>query len=167
MTDDLFIERTADFSACRTWRYTLKRVWDKRKPVVLFVLLNPSTADEVQDDPTNRRGITYAMDWKCGGVTFCNLFAVRTPDPRVMKAAEDPVGPMNDRWLTREVRAAGPIILAWGTHGSHLGRDVRVLSLLKATGRTLWCLGRTKQGHPKHILYLPRRLMPQVWENGP
>ena len=74
-----YIERSAVFSDCRTWRYTLERYWDKSKPFALFILLNPSTADEYKDDPTNRRGIRYANDWGYGGVGFCNLFAYRTP----------------------------------------------------------------------------------------
>ena len=159
MKDDGIV-RTADFSECRTWRYTLKRVWDESKPVALFILLNPSTADEVNDDNTNTRGIRYAQAWGYGGVTFCNLFAVRTPYPKVMKAAVDPVGPENNRWIMSEAEKPGPIILAWGTHGVHRNRDKDVVKLLNDLGHMPECMGKTKDGHPKHILYLKKDLVP-------
>jgi len=158
VSDELFIKRTADFSPCQTWRYTLKRVWDDDKPSVLFILLNPSTADEVQDDPTNRRGIGFAMDWGFGGVVFCNLFAVRTPDPKVMMRTEDPVGPMNNHWITQQSYSCPTIVLAWGSHGAFMGRDKEVLAMLQKSKKTLFCLGCTKGGHPKHILYLSRNV---------
>ena len=156
--ENLDIQRSADLSPCRTWRYTLKRMWDDSKPVVMFILLNPSTADETEDDPTLRRGMGYARDWGCGGVTFCNLFAVRTPDPKIMKRAQDPVGSKNDHWIVRQAKTAWKIILAWGAHGGYRGRDSEVVHLLRHYD--LYCLGLTKQGHPKHILYLSRTLRP-------
>ena len=112
------IECDADFSKCRTWRYSLYRLWDKSKPHVLFVLLNPSTADECEDDPTLRRGIAYARKWNYGGVVFCNLFAFRTPNPNELKTAKDPIGPDNDKWLRREAELAGLVIAAWGVYGT-------------------------------------------------
>ncbi len=157
------IRRSADFSPCRTWRYTLKRVWDYNLPPVLFVLLNPSTADEVQDDPTNRRGIGYAIKWKYGGVTFVNLFAYRTPQPKLLKQAREPVGPDNDKWILKEAeeaRKGGKVILAWGVHGAFRERDLEVLELLDTAGIPMWCMGLTQAGHPKHILYLPGDLEP-------
>lgn len=160
MQADLYIQRSADFSDCRTWRYTLKRVWDTQKVNLVFVLLNPSTADEHQDDPTNRRGIGYAIRWRFGGVTFVNLFAVRTPHPNVMKQAFDPVGPDNDSWILKTAQHGGKVILAWGTHGVHRGRDKQVVGLLRAAGIPMWCMGLTKAGHPKHILYLKADLEP-------
>lgn len=156
MTDELFITRTADFSLCRTWRYTLIRTWDVDKPSVLFILLNPSTADEVHDDHTNRRGIGYAMDWGFGGVTFCNLFAVRTPEPKIMMQAPDPVGPDNDTWIKQEIRKAGKVVAAWGAHGAFKNRDLEVRQIFKSSGVRVSHLGLTKYGHPKHILYLGR-----------
>lgn len=167
MMSKFAIRRSADFSSCRTWRYTLKRVWDENLPCVLFVLLNPSTADEKQDDPTNRRGIGYATRWKYGGVTFVNLFACRTPHPRVLKQAEDPVGPDNDEWILKEAAAArrgGKVILAWGAHGAFRERDLEVWELLHKAGIPMWCMGFTKEGHPKHILYLKGDLEPMEYK---
>lgn len=146
------IIRSAAFSPCMTWRYTLVREWDKSLPVVTFVLLNPSTADEHQDDPTNRRGIAFARRWGCGTVVFVNLFAYRTPDPKEMKAAHEPVGPENDRHILEQVERSNMAVAAWGVHGIHHGRDKQVLDLLNHW--PLLCFGTTKEGHPKHPLYI-------------
>ena len=158
LANDLPIKRSADFSPDRKYRYTLIREWDESKPRCLFILLNPSTADEQQDDPTNRRGIRYAIDWGYGACIFCNLFAIRTPYPKVMKVESEPVGSDNDLWIQKEHAQAGITVAAWGTHGSHRGRDKQVLGLLS----TVHHLGLTKHGHPKHILYLAKTLTPQV-----
>lgn len=162
MTDDLFIKRSADFSPDRKYRYTLIREWDASKPRCLFILLNPSTADAEKDDPTNRRGINFAIQWGFGACVFCNLFAFRTPDPKVMKAEDEPVGPENDEWLLKESKKARITIAAWGIHGTHRDRNERVLELL--AGRAVHCMGLTNDGHPKHILYLLSGLRPEIWK---
>jgi len=156
---DIEIRRSAEFSRCRTWRYTLVREWDDDLPRLLFILLNPSTADEEKDDPTNRRGIQYAIDWGYGACTFCNLFAFRTPYPKEMKAAPDPVGPANDATIKWHYENADLVVAAWGADGSHRGRDRQVYGLLP----DLQCLGMTKAGHPKHILYLKSDEKPRPW----
>ena len=150
MGDDII--RSATFSPCRSWRYTLDREWEKDYPRCLFVLLNPSIADEHQDDPTNRRGIGFARRWNCGSVTFCNLFAWRTPYPVELRDAPDPVGPDNDATILREAQAADRIVIAWGVHGTYLNRAREVLVLLREF--KLHCLGRTVGGQPRHPLYM-------------
>ena len=152
--------RSAVFSSCRTWRYTLDRHWNGLRPrrTVLFVLLNPSTADETHDDPTNRRGIKFAERWGYNGCVFVNLFAVRTPDPRKMMQAQDPIGPDNDTWILRRASEAQKIVYAWGAHGAHLGRALRVGTMLASC--ETYHLRRTKSGEPGHILYLPANCKP-------
>ncbi len=150
-TEDDGIRRSAIFSDCRTWRYTLERYWGDGD-FVTFVLLNPSTADEENDDPTNRRGIAYAKAWGYDGCVFVNLFAVRTPDPKVMKQAMYPVGPENDTWICRMCRDAGLVVAAWGNHGSHINRARYVKSMIAPFHPK--CLKITKSGEPGHILYL-------------
>lgn len=154
------IRRWADFSPCRTWRYILGRAWDADLPRLLFILLNPSTADELHDDPTNRRGIGFARRWGYGSVVFVNLFAYRSPHPRIMKASRSPIGPWNDDCILAEAEEADKIVCGWGTHGAHRRRHQHVVKLLKDFD--LYCLGTTKQGYPKHPLYLPndQNLMP-------
>jgi hypothetical protein len=136
------IYRSADFSLCRTYRYTLWRVWNSKVPPVCFIGLNPSTADELEDDPTIRRCMRFAKAWGYGGLVMANLFAFRATDLRVMKAAIDPVGPDNDAWLRRMADRAGIVIAAWGNHGSFMGRDRRVAGIIE----NLHCLGQQKTG---------------------
>jgi len=155
--EDDGIRRSADFSKCGKYRYTLKRFWDDKKGHVLFVLLNPSTADAKKDDPTNRRGIGFAKRWGYGGVVFCNLFAYRTPYPSELKKAKRPVGRFNDKWLKEEARKADLVVASWGNHGRLLGRNEEVREMIKGMSH----LGITKEGDPKHILYLRGDLKPE------
>lgn len=125
----------------------------------MFIGLNPSTADEVKDDPTIRRCVAFAKDWGYNALCMTNLFAFRATDPAVMLAAPDPVGPDNDRHLVNLSRGAGVIVAAWGTNGAFLGRDREVQALLPG----LHCLRKTKHGHPSHPLYLPGTLTPVLF----
>lgn len=146
----LFGGKSARFSGCRQYRYELWRRWDDR-PYALFVGLNPSTADETEDDPTIRRCIRFASDWGFGGLCMANLFALRATDPRVMLAHPEPIGPDNDITLRRLAADAGIVVAAWGAHGAHLNRAGAVMDMLTAE---VHCLGQTKAGQPKHPLYL-------------
>ena len=116
----------------------------------MFVGLNPSTADENEDDPTVRRCIGFGRKWKYGGLILVNLFAYRATDPVGLLDADDPIGPANDKYILASARATGLIVVAWGTRGAVLDRDQHVLSLLPGAH----CLGITKEGRPKHPLYL-------------
>lgn len=148
--NDTEIESSAEFSPCRSYRYALERRWDDAGPTVAFIGLNPSTADEQSNDPTIRRCIGFAQSWGFGSLSMVNLFAMRSKDPRLLYEAEDPIGPDNDRWIEKARRRADALIAAWGTRGTLLGRDESVL----AKHRDLLCLGVTKDGHPRHPLYL-------------
>jgi hypothetical protein len=145
------------FSPCRTYRYVLWREWIGGDGYAMFIGLNPSTADETQDDPTIRRCIGYAKAWGYSGLCMTNLFAFRATDPKNMKAAADPVGPENDQHLGMLAQRADVVVAAWGASGAHLGRDAKVIAMLD---QSLFCLARTKGGHPGHPLYLPKTLTP-------
>lgn len=155
--------KSASFSPCRTYRYALWRNWSSLLPstngYAMFVGLNPSTADETADDPTIRRCIGFAQAWGYAGLCMTNLFAYRATDPRVMKAAADPVGEDNDWTLQALAETAGVVVAAWGAHGTHLGRDAAVRAMLPG----LHYLRLTKEGHPGHPLYLPATLQPVPW----
>jgi hypothetical protein len=142
--------RHAEFSPCRTWRYSLSRMWTPGAPLAMFVGLNPSAADEIQDDPTARKCMRFAESYGYGGIILANLFAYWATDPRKLKVARNPVGPDNDHWLTRLADEARIIIAAWGACGSFMGRDCVVMDLLGE----VHCLGFTKEGRPRHPLYL-------------
>jgi len=154
---------TALYSDCESYRYALTRTWDEGGKRVLFVMLNPSTATEVQNDPTVERCERRARHLGFGAFRVTNIFAWRATDPRDMKAAIDPVGPENDPTLLSGAEWADQIIAAWGTHGAHLGRGSMVAKLLRQKNVPLYHLGLSKHGHPKHPLYLPYTQQPQNW----
>jgi hypothetical protein len=162
---DLFddVSTGADFSLCRTWRYRLQRRWTDG-PLVAFILLNPSTADETLDDPTIRRCIGYAKGWGYGGLVLGNIFAFRATDPKVMKAAADPVGPDNDAWLEKIAGQVGMghLVCGWGGHGEHQGRGKTVMERLIGAGHLPKALTLTGNGMPGHPLYLRADLEPFV-----
>jgi hypothetical protein len=144
------------FSPCRAYRYSLWREWSGGNGYAMFVGLNPSTADEDQDDPTIRRCIAFAKSWGYSGLCMTNLFAFRATDPKDMKKADEPIGIDNNKHLITLANNAGIIIAAWGANGSYKARNEEVRSLLPV----LHCLKLTKDGHPGHPLYLPRTLTP-------
>lgn len=153
------MQNGATFSPDRVYRYDLWRTWLCGEGYAMFVGLNPSTADETQDDPTIRRCVAFAKAWGYAGLCMTNLFAYRATDPQEMKRAPKPVGPDNDATLLRHASAAGVVIAAWGAHGAHLNRAQMVRETLPA----LHYLRLTKDGHPGHPLYLPKTLVPQPW----
>ncbi len=147
------IDRGAIFDPTECYRYRLWRTWDAAAPRLVFVMLNPSTADAEVNDPTIRRCIDFAKTWEYGHVEIVNLFAYRTPHPNYLKTVADPVGIDNDRHLQQAQAQADQVVVAWGNHGNWLGRDRQVLSLLNPP---LYCLGITKMGQPRHPLYCKR-----------
>lgn len=155
------VSKGADLSIDREYRYSLWRVWDANKPFVLFIGLNPSTADENDDDPTIRRCINFSHRWGYGGLYMANLFALRATNPKNMKAHKKPVGQGNDDVLLELSKQAGLIVCAWGTHGAHLSRENHVYELLKT--HNLMCLDITKNGHPKHPLYIKSDTEPKLY----
>ncbi|WP_420863940.1 DUF1643 domain-containing protein [Algirhabdus cladophorae] len=154
----------AQYSDCERYRYFLTRVWDADGPRALFIMLNPSTATEQQNDPTVERCERRARALGFGAFCVTNIFAWRDTDPKNMRAAQDPVGPENDATLLRFCDWANTIIVAWGTHGAHLNRGPTVLELLGTTGRPLYHLGLSKAGHPKHPLYIAYTQQPELLE---
>lgn len=153
---NVMIRKNAVLSKDRQYRYLLTRLWDINKGIVLFVCLNPSTADEMTDDPTVKRCMRYAYDWGYGGIKIVNLFALRSSKPENLYKHDLPVGISNNAYIIRESRKAALTIAAWGCHGSFMDREELVLPLLKNPH----CLGVTKDGHPKHPLFLKKTLKP-------
>jgi hypothetical protein len=172
------IERKTIFSPCRKYRYTLWREWDwsaqshivlrdlftpkARVSYVQFIGLNPSTADEVQDDPTVRRCICFAKSWGFGSLCMTNAFAFRATDPKVMKAHEfdSLCHIVNVDWIVEIAKDASLVVAAWGKDGSHVGRDKVIVRAFERAGIALHCLGTNNDGTPKHPLYLSQTLKP-------
>jgi len=151
----------AVFSACRRWRYLLWRRWDAARPAANFLMLNPSTADEVKLDPSCTRARRYAERWGFGAVVITNIFAWRATDPEEMKAARDPIGRGNDRAILRAARESALVVCAWGNHGAHLGRSEEIKNLLRKAGIAPRVLRLNGSGEPAHPLYLPAKLEPR------
>lgn len=156
-------ESGAAFSPCRRWRYRLWRRWDEAKPVANFLMLNPSTADELKLDPTCSRARNYAERWGYGALIVTNIFAFRNTNPNQLKAAADPVGPGTDAAIVRAAREAAIVVCAWGNHGAFLDRSSQVTALLKKNHTKLHALRVNAGGEPAHPLYLPGILRPMPW----
>ena len=137
------------------YRYSLIRQWDEFVRVV-FVMLNPSTADAKKDDPTIRRCILFAQKWGYGGIEVVNLFAYRTTNPKELERVPDPIGRDNDFYIRQAVNRCGLVVAAWGANPIAIHRAMPVVGLIKTeAGELLRCLGKTKSGAPRHPLYVP------------
>jgi hypothetical protein len=151
----------AVFSRCTTWRYLL---WRAASPHAKFVgvgMLNPSRADETQDDPTIRQCRARMRQAGFSGLIVWNLFAFRATLPADLKRAADPIGPDNDAAIALALELSSRTILAWGNHGVHHGRDRAVL--MQCARADIAVLGHTAQGQPRHPLYLPRATRLRRW----
>jgi hypothetical protein len=148
------------FSPCRRWRYLLWRRWDAALPVANFLMLNPSTADELKLDPSCTRARLYAERWGYGSLIVTNIFGWRATDPQEMKAVRDPIGRGNDRAILRAARESAIVVCAWGNHGTHLGRAEAVRQLLRKGKIQPRVLRMNAGGEPAHPLYLPAHLEP-------
>lgn len=150
----------AEFSDCGEYRYRLWRTWDVEKPTLAFVMLNPSTADETDLDPTCRRCKGYAEEWGYGTLLVGNIFALRSTDPENLYDHPDPVGPENDDYLRELVADAEKVVAAWGAHGEYQDRGRKVAEMLEGE---LVALDTTKGGQPNHPLYQPKDIEPAVY----
>ena len=147
------LEYGAVFDESERYRYSLWRAWSTYHPRIAFVLLNPSTADEERNDPTIRRCIGFARAWNFGSMEVVNLFAYRATNARELLKIDDPVGEENNYYLIQAVERCSSVVVGWGTWGTLLARDLQVLSLI-AGRKDVHCLGITKNGQPRHPLYL-------------
>lgn len=156
---------TAVFSECRTYRYLLLRIWDKQVPPLVLVMLNPSTADELNNDPTVERCVRRARALGAGGLIVVNIFAYRSTDPEALREVADPVGPENDHYILQAI--TGPrfaVICAWGKDGLINGRQDAVRTLIVGAGVQVMALGLNKDGTPTHPLYIAYERQPFAWE---
>lgn len=156
----------AEFSPCERYRYRLWRSWQPSAPVMLWTMLNPSTATELVLDPTITRCVKRARAAGCGGVVILNAFALRSTDPAGLYAVDDPIGPDND---TAIAHAAGDprvahVVAGWGAEPIARGRQARVLELLRARHdvMALRVVGG-EHAAPGHPLYCAHAVVPSLW----
>lgn len=169
MSPTQYFEGGATFGGDGRYRYTLRRRWALRGDGVCWIMLNPSTADARQDDPTIRRCVAFSKGWGYGWLVVVNLFATRATDPKALRLRPDfyqgeheaLIGPENDTQILRAVAAAKLTIAAWGNHGALYNRGDEVREMLETP---LHHLGLTKVWQPRHPLYVPRTAMPVQWE---
>lgn len=161
--EDDHSKSVAVFSDCERYRYLLTRIWDPAGRKALFIMLNPSTADEIKNDPTVERCERRARALGFGAFRVCNIFAFRATDPKVMRAASNPNGSENDAAIIDSCGWADQVICAWGTHGAYQNRGDAVANLVKASGQSALHLGLSKAGHPKHPLYISYATQPEPW----
>lgn len=183
--DPVWGPASALFSEDRAYRYVLTRVWDRDLPVTAFVMLNPSTADAFQVDPTVRRCLGFARDWGSGGLVVLNAFALRSTDPKALYGHRDPTGPDNDECLMAALERYQPaqVIAGWGHHAGKVAADgvtrrkcppehrrfwvSREHNLVAMLGDRLLALKVTKDGHPGHPLYIAGDTRPTRYYGGP
>lgn len=159
------MKKTAIISDCGTYRYQLTRQWDEYAPKVMFLMLNPSTADADEDDPTIRRCVNFAKSWGYGGIIVGNLFAYRSTDPGKLINVQNPIGPDNEMHLQMMFREVDRIVTAWG-NGYHVNRVFKVFpryNPLTAAGSKLHYLNLQACGHPMHPLYQKGTLTPKKY----
>ena len=150
------MEKKANISKDKIYRYTLSRTWDSTKPTVLFIGLNPSIADENIDDPTITRCINFAKDWGYGTLLMAYLFAFRSTYPKEIYLIDDPIGKDNDHYILECVKQSDLIIACWGNNGTYMDRE----KIIKELVPNLYCLQKNKNGTPHHPLRLPRDINP-------
>ena len=153
------MHRGAVFDEDKMYRYQLSRRWASDQypsDRIVFVMLNPSTANAFLDDPTTRHCIAFAKKWGFSSLVVVNLFAFRTPKPEMLKRAIDPVGFLNDNYIFRAVKTAKITIAAWGSHGNFQNRAHEVMrDILLHHTRNLLAFDTNQNNQPSHPLYQP------------
>lgn len=147
------MRKSAAIDSSGLYRYSLEREWNLNTPRIAFVMLNPSTADATNDDPTIRRCIRFAQSWNYGALEVVNLFAYRTKYPVELLRVGDPVGAENDRHILAMMCRVQAIVVAWGNQGRFQQRHQNVIRLL-TNQLGVYCLGMTRLGYPRHPLYI-------------
>jgi hypothetical protein len=161
------VTTSAFLSDCQKYLYSLTRIWDDSKLRVLFIMLNPSSADGENDDPTIRRCIGFAKDWGYGGLYVVNLFALRATNPKELLTAPFVVGVENEKWIRRMSSLAHLVVCAWGNSSivsklqKRLDHTWKPLSWIN---KPLHYLELSNDGTPKHPLYLPKHLTPTPYD---
>ncbi len=151
VTDDIIDSHCVWDGPKNEYRYNLFRVWDKTKPKIVFIGLNPSVADERQDDNTVRKCINIARREGYGSMVMLNAYAYRSTDPKALEIQSNIVGTHNDHYITLACKDADKIVVAWGNHAT----DDRHAMLLKVLeGHPLYCFAKNNNGKPKHPLYI-------------
>jgi hypothetical protein len=166
LTDtDLAGERGCILSDCGTYRYRLWRQWDKTRPTIAFLMLNPSTADHLTEDPTIKRCMSRAAAGNFGRLEVANLFPLRATDASALLTHPNPLGPVKtaDGAVMDALDRASMVICAWGAHPAAASRAADLMHIFGIVGwrSRLYHLGVNKDGSPKHPLYIAASMRPK------
>jgi hypothetical protein len=146
----------AVISRDQQYRYWLHRSWLSGSGIVVWVMLNPSTADATENDPTIFRCMRFSQRWGFGAMIVVNLYAGRTTEPKGLLEMDDPVGPLNQEYVDMAIKAATKyVVCAWGANRLVENKGPKMAHRLRGSGVKLKCLGVSAAGHPRHPLYLP------------
>ena len=154
----------AVYSECEKYRYALTRVWNSEGKRLLYVMLNPSKATERANDPTIERCERRARALGYGAFRACNLFGLRETDPGKLKRARHPEGPDNRAQIKAAIDWADDVLCAWGVHGVHRNQAEKLMPTFRKSTKPCLVLGLTKDGHPRHPLYIAYKNQPFFWE---
>ena len=149
------MDKQAAISPCGVYRSLLTRVWDDTLPIMGWIQLNPSKADHKIDDPTLRRDIGFAVREGFGGVWLTNLYDFRATDPKDLEKAEKPISQHNDYYIKLMFEKCEKVVAGWGSNKMAIRGQGRVAELMSETD-VLWCVGFTKDGFPRHPLYVKK-----------
>lgn len=159
-------KHVAVFSRCRTYRYYLSRVWDPGEPLINYLMLNPSTATELVNDPTLHRCEQRARRRRYGGMVITNIFAYRSTDPRGLRETPKPVGDHANYYIRKAAKESELVICGWGVHGGYLNRGAEVAAILHELGVCVCALKLTRDGFPRHPLYVGYEVEPIEYRPG-
>ena len=154
--------RSAVISEDGLYRYELRRQWDQSRSFIVWCLLNPSTANADRDDPTVRRCIGFSQAWGHGGLIVVNLMSYRATRPQDCLNADDPYGPLNHVYLDSAASRRPRVMCAWGSRAPKCAVEIALRYLPR---RRLFCLGITKDGSPRHPLYVRAEQKPILWRS--
>ncbi|MBN9562787.1 MAG: DUF1643 domain-containing protein [Alphaproteobacteria bacterium] len=162
-----YLSASAVISTCGSYRYLLRRTWDQTLPSYVLGMLNPSTADAEVDDPTITRSVRRAASLGHGSLVVWNIYAFRATDPAKLRQAHDPVGPDNARWIRTALMecssGGGTAVVGWGGNAVDTKTVAAACAVAVELGVNLLCLGITKDGHPRHPLYVSYEAVLQPW----
>lgn len=164
----VFTRKAADFNVLHTHRYCLEREWAPSKPKLVCVGINPSDADDVEEDPTIRKVVGFADRWGFGGIIMVNQYGfVATKPPVMRQAIKDKgeryvIGEVNDHVLLRVFGQNEAVWFAWGANGA-ASRSEAVLALARACKREPFCIGTAMCGNPLHPLMQPYKAERRPW----
>jgi len=154
----LFQQSTAQYSDCENYRYFLRRNWDSDKPVICFLMLNPSTATEIDNDPTIERCQRRAMTMGYGSMIIVNLFPYRMTDSKLLHTVDDLHGDITlaNEKIVDAVTESDMTVCGWGSHALALPRAKEVIAMLKDANvsERVMCLQVNQDGNPQHPLYI-------------